>query len=74
MPNSRRSILRRPQPPPEISPSVLRIQAPESALPELRIDYATYNRRTLLIRSRGLLEMEFTANGTTILGSNPDQL
>lgn len=35
-------------------------------LPELRIDYATYNPLSLVIRSRGLLEQAFATDSTTI--------
>ena len=44
------------------APGLLRAQS----LAELRIDYATYNPLSLLIRARGWLEEEFAADGTAI--------
>ncbi len=45
------------------------------AVKEIRLDYATYNPVSLLLKERGLLEKEFAADGITIrwvqsLGSN----
>ena len=49
--------------------------AQAQALKEIRLDYATYNPVSLLLKERGLLEKEFAADGITIrwvqsLGSN----
>ena len=45
------------------------------AVKEIRLDYATYNPVSLLLKERGLLEKEFAADGISIrwvqsLGSN----
>ncbi len=50
-------------------------QAPAQNLDELRIDWATYNPVSIVIRNQGLLEKEFAKDGTKIrwvqsLGSN----
>jgi sulfonate transport system substrate-binding protein len=49
--------------------------ASAQAVKEIRLDYATYNPVSLLLKERGLLEKEFAAEGITIrwvqsLGSN----
>ena len=54
-----------------LATGVAQAQAPK----EIRLDYATYNPVSLLLRERGLLEKEFAADGITIrwvqsLGSN----
>ncbi len=53
----------------------LRSVHPAPALPELRLDFATYNPLSLLVRQRGWLEEEFRRDGIGIrwvqsLGSN----
>jgi sulfonate transport system substrate-binding protein len=44
------------------APAILRAQG----LPALNIDYATYNPVSLLLKSKGWLEEEFKADGTTV--------
>ena len=44
------------------APALVRAQG----ISEIRIDYATYNPVSLLLKQKGLLEEEFAADGTTI--------